>query len=294
MAATFTGRPLVEVDGLRLELRDELAAHALVGQVEVQRRHRDVARADGGDVARLVDLVLLRGVADPVVGAAARILALDDVTTEAARAGVGDPHTADRGRHDVGEVDVDQHVARPVERQHAARNGGAVRRRGAPLHRMVVGVGLAEGDRGDAEQAAFHGARDGAGIGHVVGDVGAAVDSRQDEVGLVALHQVLDREQHAVGRRTVDRDLAFAHLARPDRPRQRQRMAGTALVDLGRHDPDVARQLGRDLDQRLKTRRVDAIVVGDEDACLGEVGDLHFFAGADAAVGAGISSSPPM
>ena len=36
----------------------ELAARRLVGEVEMQRRHRDVAATDGGEVALLVDLVL--------------------------------------------------------------------------------------------------------------------------------------------------------------------------------------------------------------------------------------------
>ena len=63
----------------------------------------------------------LRLVADPVVGAAARVDALDDVAAEAARALVRHPHALDRAGDDVGEVDVDQHVARPVLGQHAAR-----------------------------------------------------------------------------------------------------------------------------------------------------------------------------
>ena len=180
----------------------------------MQRRHRDVAGADGGDVARLVDLALLRLVADPVVGAAARIGALDDIAAEAARALARHPHALDRARDHVGEIDVDQDVARPVGRQHAARHVGAVMRGGAPLHRMVVGVGLAEGDRGNAEQAAFHGGGDGARIGHVVGHVGAAVDARQHDVGLAVLQQVLDGKQHAVGRRAFEGELGLSLTSR--------------------------------------------------------------------------------
>src|SRR5262249_3555901 len=83
IAGTFTVAASAHLEFVG-ELGAELAAHRLVGEVEMQRRHRDVARADGGDVARLVDLALLRLVADPVVGAAARIDALDDVAAEAA------------------------------------------------------------------------------------------------------------------------------------------------------------------------------------------------------------------
>ena len=45
----------------------------------------------------------------------------------------------------------------------------------------------------------------------------------------------------------------------------------------------------RDLDQRLEPRRMDAVVVGDEDARARELGKLHF-----AFTGPGIVSSPPM
>ena len=55
-------------------------------------------------------------------------------------------------------------------------------------------------------------------------------------------------------------------------------MAGAALVDLGGHHPDVARELFGDLGQRQQTGRMDAVVVGDEDTRLGEVGGLHFLA----------------
>ena len=64
-------------------------------------------------------------------------------------------------------------------------------------------------------------------------------------------------------------------------------MPGAALVGLGRHDPDVLRKLIGDLDQRLEAGRMNAVVVGDEDAGAGEFVRSHF-------LGAGIVSSPPM
>ena len=52
----------------------------------------------------------------------------------------------------------------------------------------VEAVGLAERDRGNAEERPLHRAGDGARIGDVVGHVLAAVDAGEDEVGPFADH----------------------------------------------------------------------------------------------------------
>ena len=46
-------------------------------------------------------------------------------------------------------------------------------------------IGLRQGDRGNAEQRPLHRAGDGARIGDVLGDVLAAVDAREDEIGRI-------------------------------------------------------------------------------------------------------------
>ena len=47
---------------------------------------------------------------------------------------------------------------------------------------------------------------------------------------------------------------------------QGQRVAGARLVGLGRHHPHVVAELAGDLAQRVQAGRIDAVVVGEEDA----------------------------
>src|SRR5476649_2309994 len=87
MAGTFIAPapPLICLEGGR-ELRRQLAARRLVREVEMERRHRHVARADGRHVALLVGLMLARRIGVPVVGAAARVDAFHDRAAEGAHA----------------------------------------------------------------------------------------------------------------------------------------------------------------------------------------------------------------
>src|SRR5882757_9222378 len=64
MAGTFTA-----LSRSILELLGELAARRLVREVEMQRDHRDIARAHRGEVALVVVLMRARRVGDPVVAA---------------------------------------------------------------------------------------------------------------------------------------------------------------------------------------------------------------------------------
>ncbi len=47
---------------------------------------------------------------------------------------------------------------------------------------------------------------------------------------------------------------------------ERERMRDARLVELGRHHPDVVGQRARDLGADVETGRVDAVVIGDQDA----------------------------
>ncbi len=85
------------------------------------------------------------------------------------------------------------------------------------------------------------------------------------EVRPPVLQDGVDRHDHAVGRRALDGVAPLGHLAQPQRVVQRQRMRDAGLVGLGRHDHDVVAEAPGDALQHGEPRRVDAVVVGDED-----------------------------
>ena len=110
------------------------------------------------------------------------------------------------------------HGASISGREHPLRPGLG----GGERHRVahaLARIGLAQRDRADAGQRAFHRRRHGARIGHVLGEIGAAVDARQDEVGRRILHDMGERQHHRVGRRAGDREAPLAVPAQPDRLR---------------------------------------------------------------------------
>ncbi|MOA21440.1 hypothetical protein D3C78_1419310 [compost metagenome] len=119
-----------------------------------------------------------------------------------------------------------------------------------------------EGERRLVEEAAFQGGRHGAGIQHVVTQIGAQVDARHHHVGGV-LEQAVEAQVHAVGRRTVDADEAVVQPLRMQRTVEGQRTAGPAAVGIGgdHHALGVIRQR---LVQRNYPGGVHAVIVGDQ------------------------------
>ena len=89
----------------------------------------------------------------------------------AALALTGDAHALDLVGLDRRKIDVKKGVRRPAVGDQPGQKVGAVTLRGLPLDIVAVAEGLAETDRRDAQQRCFHGARDGARIGHVLGRV---------------------------------------------------------------------------------------------------------------------------
>ena len=61
-----------------------------------------------------------------------------------------------------------------------------------------------------------------------------------------------------------DREMPLADFAQAQRIVQRQRMRHAGLIGFRRHDPDVVGQRARDFFASLEARRVDAVVIGDE------------------------------
>jgi hypothetical protein len=100
-------------------------------------------------------------------------------------------------------------------------------------------------------------------VEHVVAQVAAAVDARDDE-RRPARQQLHDREVHAVRRRAVHGEDACVDLLRPQRVLERQRLGARARLAVGRDQPDLAHALeGRR--ERADPRGVDTVVVRDED-----------------------------
>ena len=132
-----------------------------------------------------------------------------------------------------------------------------------------AGIDLAERDRPHARERALHRRRDGSRIGHVFGEVRAAVDAGQDEVGRAVLHDMGQRHHHGVGRRPADRKFPVSMAAQADGAGQRQRVAGARLLFGGSDDPDVIGKLRRDGFEHRKPGRVDAVIIGEKDAHRG-------------------------
>src|SRR5262245_21647156 len=117
----------------------QLAPQALVGKVEEQRRHRDVAGIDGGKVGALggVGAAALEG--QPIVGVAPGVAALVD----GEEAGVATALNRDHGAGDlaglpVGKVDVHHGGRRPVHRQQLAQETRRMRKGRLPEHRPAA------------------------------------------------------------------------------------------------------------------------------------------------------------
>ncbi len=135
-----------------------------------------------------------------------------------------------------------------------------------PLAALDAAVGLRQRDGGNAEQRALDGRRDGAGIGDVLGDVLAAIDAGEHEIGLLVGEQAPDRHQHAIGRRALHREMLGRDLAQAQRGRQREGMRDAGLIGLGRDDPHIVGELLGDALQKLEAGGVHAVVVGEQDA----------------------------
>lgn len=80
------------------------------------------------------------------------------------------------------------------------------------------------------------------------------------------LHDVRDRHHHGIRRRSSHGEAAFVQLPEANRHRQGQRVAGTGLFFGGGDDPYVVGQPARDPFEQREPARVDAVIVGEEDA----------------------------
>jgi len=77
---------------------------------------------------------------------------------------------------------------------------------------------------------------------------------------------VADCHDDAIRRRAAHCENPLAELTHADGLAQGQRVRSAALVVLRRDHPNIGRELPGDLLQHFEATRLDAVVVGDEDA----------------------------
>ena len=235
----------------------------------MQRRYRNRRFVHGLQIGLMAGRRLFLAETVPIIGKAARIDALHQVDIAViAEALLGDAHALHVGGQHWREVDVDQNTIGPFGGDHPADDGRAVRRGTAEVFhaRSVIHHYLAQCDGADAGQAAFHRRRNGAAVRHILGQIAAAVDAGQDQIGLVILQYRAQRQHHAIGGRAAHGKAARADLAQPHGLAQRQAVAGTRLLFGRRNHPHIVRQFGSNRFQRDQAGGVDAIIIGDENA----------------------------
>jgi hypothetical protein len=103
-----------------------------------------------------------------------------------------------------------------------------------------------------------------AGIGHVIRDVGSAIDPRHDQVR-PPLQKVSDRQIHTIGGRSRHSKDVFLELFITKGLGNRKSMTDSTHLTVGSDDRHLADR-AQSLDKGTESRRVDAIVVGHQDA----------------------------
>ena len=186
---------------------------------------------------------------------------------DVAEALAGHLHLRHLGQRPVGEVEVHDHVLGPADLDQPLDDAG---REGlGDLEEGIAGTQaahLGEGDGGHAHGHALDGAGHRTRHGHVLGDVGAAIDARQHEVGLGPLDQFAHPQHDAVGRGAGDGEAARIDGPHPHGIGERQGPRGARLFVFRGADPDVVRQLPGDPLQRRQALGMDSVVVGQQDS----------------------------
>jgi hypothetical protein len=123
---------------------------------------------------------------------------------------------------------------------------------------------VADGDGGDAEPGGPERGADGARQVDELAGVLPEVDAGHDHV-VVLLKEPGDREVHAIGRRAVHVIHVVAELEHAQRHVERQRIARTAAIAVGRDDGDC-RERSKRVRQPLQAFGAIAVIVADEDS----------------------------
>ena len=200
--------------------------------------------------------------ADPVDLSPPRIFHPRHFLVKHAAAERGHPDPFDLIARNRGQIDVEQCVLGEFLHGHDA--GEQTRQPGTmALHVLQIEAPVGNGHARNPRGQSLHGRRDGPRVKHVLAHVGAVVDPGEHEIRLLR-HEGIEREQHAVGRRPVHLVGAVAAACRPQRPVQRQRMRGRALLAIGSDDGHLP-QLARGRRQETEAARQDSVIVADQD-----------------------------
>src|SRR5690606_23121916 len=161
------------------------------------------------------------------------------------------------------EVDVHGAILRPAAVQQLTYQLGTILPGGFPVYRAVGAEGLAQGNRGDAQQGPGQGTADGAGVGDRIADVGAPVDAGQDQLRF-QLQQLGNAQQDAIAGCAADTEATFLKLVHPQRMVDRDGHRHAALVEVRGYDPHLVGNLVGDILQHLEARPAPAIIIGKQ------------------------------
>ena len=193
-----------------------------VGQVEMQRRDRDHAGVDRGEVGavlRMVGGIVAVDVESPPPAAVLVLDQLEPVGVDAL-AETRDRRALQFRRGSRRAVDVEQRPRGDRVLAEAGHHASHETRHGVEIEvaaeaevHLPLGRLLRNGDRRQPQHDALERRRDRARVGDVVAEVGPVVDARDDQLGLEA-DQAERRKAHAVDRRAVGGEAAAAVVER--------------------------------------------------------------------------------
>ena len=118
------------------------------------------------------------------------------------------------------------------------------------------------GNRRDVIDRRFHRRAHRPGIKNVFAQIPAAIDSGNHQVRPVG-QQFIQRQNHRIRRRALDRPFALRNLLPENRLPQRQRLRGRAALMARRHHADRPQPFDR-LDQRAQAFRLNPVVVRNQ------------------------------
>src|SRR5215471_20339458 len=168
-----------------VKYRRKLIAGRLVGIVEAERGHRDEVRADGPKIGALARLGATPLDAHPIIGPPPRIEPIVDAQEpRIAQALRRCCDAFDRPWRTIRKVDIYDHAFGPTHIEESLYQVTAMLHRRLPRRGLAPVLGgvdrsadHAHGDGRNAEQTPLDGTSNSTGIGYVVGEILAAVDT---------------------------------------------------------------------------------------------------------------------